>query len=165
AGEDLETRFDAELLSTPSLDIHHDRMYPTVLNSALREALRATRGDIADRTLAECHERCWLYAVRLRALVIESVFPPAIIFKTLFLAALYPAAVTCHERAHGMGVLYPTPVELADRQLANRFMDEIVHALGTFGDLWQANLKIVDEIRQKRNSPFTRRVLSIGHLL
>ncbi|RKP37981.1 hypothetical protein BJ085DRAFT_33584 [Dimargaris cristalligena] len=34
AGEDLETRFDAELLSTPSLDIHHDRMYPTVLSNS-----------------------------------------------------------------------------------------------------------------------------------
>ncbi|RKP33571.1 hypothetical protein BJ085DRAFT_34752 [Dimargaris cristalligena] len=263
AGEDLEARLDAELLSTASLDIHHGRMYPTFLSngrikhnglvikaeiaildhriaqlrsrqatdpaawvralpglnyeldrwhsqlvepshrvkdttttttsnedslvlkdtisasfqaqvmcivlvlflnhfdghspttstepfpgSALREALRATTGDITDRTLGECHERCWHYITRLRSLVIDSIFPPAIIFNTLFLTALYPAAVICHERAYGMGVVYPTPVESADRQLADRFMDEIMHALGTFGELWQANLKIVDEIRQ-----------------
>ncbi|KAJ1973710.1 hypothetical protein H4R33_006925 [Dimargaris cristalligena] len=130
------------------------------LNSALQAA-----GDLTGRTLSECHERCWTNTVRLRELLIDSATPPAFINNTLFIASLYPAAMVCSEHIHGMGSAIPSLVAAADRRLATRLIDEIVQVLDCFGDLWKANIKIVDEIRTMRDSPFVRRSLDIGHHL
>ncbi|RKP38180.1 hypothetical protein BJ085DRAFT_28286 [Dimargaris cristalligena] len=96
--------------------------------SALNDALQAT-GDSMDRTLSECHERCWTYTLRLRELMIKSPTPPAFISNTLFSSSLYPAAVVCNERIHGMGSAYPNPVDPADRKLATLFIDEIIQGM------------------------------------
>ncbi|KAJ1979233.1 hypothetical protein H4R33_005767 [Dimargaris cristalligena] len=124
-----------------------------------------TAGDLTGRTLSECHERCWTYAVRLRGLLIDSAIPPAFISSAILIASFYPAAVVCNERIHGMGSVYYTAVVSADRQHATRFIDEIIQVLDSFSGLWKATLKIADEIRILRNSPFTRRSLDIGHLI
>ncbi|KAJ1991236.1 hypothetical protein H4R33_001437 [Dimargaris cristalligena] len=131
---------------------------------ALNEALRAT-GDLTHRTLAECHERSWLYALRLRELLVDSAAPPAFINNTLVIASLYPAAVVCHERIHGMGSAFPCPVDPADRRLAVRFTDEITQVLESFGQLWKANLKVVEGIQAMHKGPFVRHSICIGHLV
>ncbi|KAJ1979158.1 hypothetical protein H4R33_005789 [Dimargaris cristalligena] len=132
--------------------------------AALNQALSAA-GDSMGRTLAECHERCWLYIVRLRELMIQSFTPPAFINNSMFTSALYPAAIVCSERIHGMGSAYPGPVDPADQKLATLFIDEIIQVLSGIGRLWNVNLTLVEEIQNIRDAPFSRRNLGLAHLL
>ncbi|KAJ1976391.1 hypothetical protein H4R33_006447 [Dimargaris cristalligena] len=128
-------------------------------------ALNQAAGDSTGRTLTECHERCWLYILRFRELMIQSFTPPAFINNSLFTSALYPAAVVCNERIHGMGTIQPSPADPADRKLATVFIDEIIQVLASFGQLWRVNLKIVQEVENIRDTPFVRRSLSMEHLV
>ncbi|KAJ1975073.1 hypothetical protein H4R33_006709 [Dimargaris cristalligena] len=132
--------------------------------SALCNALQAA-GKSVDCTLTECHERCWSAVLRLREFTIDSSTPPGFINNTVFISALYPAAILCNERFHGMGSVDPFPVKRADRELASDFINKIIQILDSFGQLWKANLKLVEDIRVMRNSPFSRRSLTIKHIV
>ncbi|RKP35954.1 hypothetical protein BJ085DRAFT_28555 [Dimargaris cristalligena] len=131
---------------------------------ALNDALQAN-GDSMGRTLTECHERCWIYTVRIRELIIKSSTPPAFISNTLFSSSLYPAAVVCNERIHGMGTTYPSPVDPADQKLATLLIDEMIQVLASFGQLWRINLKLADAVQNMLDTPFSRRSVSVEHLL
>ncbi|RKP34281.1 hypothetical protein BJ085DRAFT_31937 [Dimargaris cristalligena] len=133
--------------------------------SALNSALQVS-GDSTGRTLGECHERCWLYTVRLREVLAQLVTPPALINTGLFILALYSAAIVCMEHMHILDSDRSAPVTReGERQLAVRFIEEIMQILTGFSEVWKVNLKIVDEIRKIRDSPFVRRRLSIEHLV